>query len=62
MTYDKEEFVDEESMSERVCYEGEVVDVNVPSKRIGIVLNTADEEMITLMFTLGKRVKLLVCT
>ena len=39
-------------------YEGEVVDVHVPSRRIGIVLDTADEEMIKLMFTLGKRVKI----
>ena len=57
MVRDKEEVVSEEEMTEEF-YEGEVVDVHVPSRRIGIVLDTDDEEMIKLMFTLGKRVRI----
>lgn len=51
--------VNEEEMI-REFYESEIVDVHVPSRRIGIVLDTDDEEMIKLMFTLRKRVRIRV--
>ena len=59
MALDKEDIVNEEEMTGEF-YEGEVVDVDVPSRRIGIVLDTADEEMIELMFALGKRVRVTI--